>query len=267
MGGRGGIGALFQRVVVRAGATTLVSDRDTVISNEKVAGQSDLVLVAVPLRVTPAVLASIAPFMRPDAVLISLGSLMEPSVAPLAHAPGAALFLHPLFGPGRRSLEGAAFAWATPTHKAVESPHWVWLHDLLSAQGASLARTTPEEHDRAMALAQALIHGLAAVVAPAIVGGLPGPDAMHWMSPTLRLHLALMGRILYQDPALYGDILALNRHSTEAIDMLMTRLTDLRARVERGPDAVAALFSDARAALGQLGPRLEAEGDAALGEG
>ncbi len=267
VGGRGGIGSLFQRIVARSGAATLVSDRDTALSNAEVAAWSDLVLVAVPLRLTPAVLTSIAPSVRPDAVLVSLGSLMEPSVEPLSGRPGASLLLHPLFGPGRPSLEGAALAWASPTGKVVASPHWSWLRGLLSSRGASLTHTTPEEHDRAMAAAQALMHGMAATVAPLLVEMLPGPDALHWMSPTLRLHLALMGRILHQDPALYGDILALNRHSIGAIDLLTARLTDLRARVAEGPDAVAALFSEARDALGEAGPRFAAEGDAALGEG
>jgi len=96
---------------------------------------------------------------------------------------------------------------------------------------------------------------------------LPGDDPLAWATPTLRLQLALMARILSQDPALYGDLLALNRHTHVVIDCLIARLTALRAAALDGPETVAAIFTGARNLLGPLGQDLAAEGDHALGEG
>ncbi len=143
----------------------------------------------------------------------------------------------------------------------------VWLTRLIEGQGARIVTTTPGEHDRAMAGAQALLHGTYAALAPEIMATLPGDDPLAWATPTLRLQLALMSRILHQDPALYGDVLALNRHTPLVIDRLIARLTALRAAALDGPEAVAALFSTVRDLLGPLGQDLAAEGDRALGEG
>src|SRR5579883_3318821 len=72
-GGYGGIGSLFARLLGASGAEVLLSDRETALSNTALAARCDLTLVAVPLRATPAVLAEMAPRVRPDAALVSLG--------------------------------------------------------------------------------------------------------------------------------------------------------------------------------------------------
>ena len=262
VGGHGGIGGLFARILLGAGATVLVSDRGTTLSNVDVAARSDLTLVAVPLRATPAVLAEVAPHMRPDAALASLGSLMELALPALKQCRGETFLLHPLFGPGRRALGGTTLAMAP-----MNGERWRnWLLRLLGRQGAYIVTTTPEEHDRAMAAAQALLHGTYAALAPEIMAALPGEDPLAWATPTLRLQLALMGRILHQDPALYGDLLALNRYTRLAIERFMARLAALRDALD-SPEAVTSLFGAARDEVGPLGPRLASEGDRALGEG
>lgn len=289
VGGHGGIGRLFGRLLAEAGASLLVSDRGTSLTNADLAARCDLILVAVPLRATPAVLSDIAPHVRPDTALASLGSLMEPSLPALERCTGHPFLLHPLFGPGRRGLHGATLAVASsglrPTgwfHGQADGPaghatatataahRQDWLLNLLRRQGATVVVTTPEEHDRAMAVAQALLHGVGVALAPQVLDSLPGPDPLAWASPTLRLQLALMARILHQDPRLYGDLLALNRHAPAAINALIGRLSILLDAMTSGPgaaDAVADLFAAARDTLGPLGPRLAAEGDRALGEG
>jgi prephenate dehydrogenase len=263
IGGHGGIGSFFTRVLQAAGVTVLVSDRGTRLGNVEVAARCDLTLVSVPLRATPAVLAEVAPHMRPDAALASLGSLMELALPSLDGCVGETFLLHPLFGPGRHGLPGTTLALAP-----LRGGRWrLWLSRLLEAQGARIVMTTPEEHDRAMIGAQALLHGTYTALAPEIMATLPGDDPLTWATPTLRLQLALMSRILYQDPALYGDILALNRHTPLALDRLIARLTALRVAALDGPDAVAAIFDSARDLLGSLGQDLAIEGDQALGEG
>ncbi len=262
VGGHGGIGSLFARVLGEADAAVLVSDRGTTLTNTDLAARCDLTLVVVPLRATPAVLAEVAPHVRPDAGLGSLGSLMEPALPAMYGCAGDTFLLHPLFGPGRRGLGGATFALAS-----LRGARWQrWLRELLERQGARVVGTTAAEHDQAMAGAQALLHGVYAALAPEIMATLPGDDPLAWATPTLRLQLALMARILSQDPALYGDLLALNRHTPLVIDRLMTRLAALRAAALDNPDAVAALFATAHGALGSLGLRLATEGDEALGE-
>lgn len=261
-GGHGGIGSLFARLLGAAGFDVLVSDRATALSNAELAARCDLALVAVPLRATPPVLAEMAPRVRPGAALVSLGSLMEPAAAALEQCAGETFLLHPLFGPGRKSLRDARLALAASGDGARQA----WLRHWLREQGAGIVITTPPEHDRAMAAAQALLHSSYAALTPEIMA-LPGGDPLAWASPTLHAQLSLMARILRQDARLYGELLALNRHAPAAIDRLIARLTALRAAAADGPDAVAALFTAARDTLGSHGATLAEEGDRLLGEG
>ena len=262
VGGHGGIGSLFVRLLREAGLRVVISDRATTLRNVDVAAGCDLTLVAVPLGVTPAVLAEMAPHVPSGAALASLGSLMELAVPALASCAGESFLLHPLFGPGRKRLRGATLAYAALR----AGPRQTWLVQWLRKRGASVVMTTPQEHDRLMAVAQALLHGSYAALAPEIARGLPGDNPLIWASPTLRLQLGLMSRILHQDPHLYGDLLALNRHAPAAIDALIGRLAALGTAVQDGPDAVTAFFAAARAELGPHGPALAAEGARALGE-
>jgi prephenate dehydrogenase len=262
VGGHGGIGSLFVRLLREAGLRVVISDRATTLHNVDVAAGCDLTLVAVPLGVTPAVLAEMAPHVPSRAALASLGSLMELAVPALASCAGESFLLHPLFGPGRKRLRGATLAYAALRG----GPRQTWLVQWLRKRGASVVMTTPQEHDRLMAVAQALLHGSYAALAPEIARGLPGDNPLAWASPTLRLQLGLMSRILYQDPHLYGDLLALNRHAPAAIDALIGRLATLRTAVQESPDAVTAFFAAAREELGPHGPALAAEGARALGE-
>lgn len=263
VGGRGGIGSLFARLFGADGLDVLISDRDTALRNTDLAARCDLLAVAVPLRVMPDVLREVAPHLAPDAAIVSLGSLMEPAAEALRPCTRQAFLLHPLFGPGRKSLRGATLVCASLRGGAVQD----WLLTWLRGQGAHVVTSTPEEHDRTMAVAQALLHGNYAALAPQIMRRLPAEDPLAWTSPTLRLQLGLMARILRQDARLYGDLLALNRHAAAAFDELIERLTALRQAMAAGPDAVEELFSTAGADLGPLGADLAAEGDRALGEG
>lgn len=261
-GGHGGMGSFFARTLEAAGIIVHVSDRDTELTNAGLAARCNLILVAVPLRATASVLTEIAPHVRFGTALASLGSLMEPAVPPLRRCAGETFLLHPLFGPGRRTLDGTTLAAAS-----LRGGRWRgWLLGLLRERGAAVMTTTPEAHDRAMAVAQALLHGTSAALAPEIMAGLQGDDPLAWASPTLRLQLALMSRILHQDPALYGDLVALNRHTPLVIDGLIERLEELRAAASESPDAVAALFAAARDALGPHGEEMAVEGNRLLGE-
>jgi prephenate dehydrogenase len=259
------MGSFFAARLAAAGLTVLVSDRDTPLSNAALAARCELALVAVPLRATPAVLAEMAPHVPPGGALASLGSLMEPAAEALGGAEEAFL-LHPLFGPGRKSLRGARLAVAS-LHFGRPGPRQAWLLQWLRGQGAGVVTTTPAAHDRTMAVAQALLHGGYAALTPQLAAALPSDDPLAWASPTLRLQLALMSRILHQDAGLYGDLLALNRHARAAIDALIARLEQLRAAAVAGPEAAGAFFGAARDALGPAGPALAEEGDRALGEG
>ena len=88
------MGRWFARFLTEQGCTVLVSDRGTALSNRALARQCQIVVVCVPIRATPAVLAEIADVVRADALIVNTASLMLPSLAVMEGIPSELLYLH-----------------------------------------------------------------------------------------------------------------------------------------------------------------------------
>jgi prephenate dehydrogenase len=119
---------------------------------------ADVVVVAVPVVAMRAVFAAIAPHLRPDALVVDVGSVkVLPSQWMLELLPPGVdiVATHPLFGPqsARTGLAGLRF---------VVCPIRGDRHEKVAAFGRDLGLavtvTTPEEHDEEMAYVQALTH-------------------------------------------------------------------------------------------------------------
>lgn len=155
IGGLGEMGRWFSRFFRERGFEVLIGEPHLTPTCAEVAARADVVVISVPLHLTEAIIAELAPHIRPEALLTDLTSLKQgPMQAMLQHFAGAVVGTHPLFGPGEASLadqnivlcRGRGEEWFT------------WLHDLFVASGARVEITTPEEHDRLMSLVQGLTH-------------------------------------------------------------------------------------------------------------
>jgi prephenate dehydrogenase len=93
----------------------------------------------------------------------------------------------------------------------------------------------PDTHDRLMAVIQGLTHFGNLCMAEAIRRtGTDLAAALGATSPVYRIQMGLIGRLLSQDPALYGDMLQLNPHVPPVLASFGEAATDLRTRVEGG---------------------------------
>jgi len=155
IGGLGEMGRWFSRFFHEQGFEVLIGEPGLQPTCSEVAAQADVVVISVPLHLTEAVIAELAPHLRPEALLTDLTSLkVGPVQAMLRHFSGAVVGTHPLFGPGEPSLAGQNVVLCRG-----RGEEWFqWLHDLLVAGGAKVEITTPEEHDRLMSLVQGLTH-------------------------------------------------------------------------------------------------------------
>src|SRR5258708_2693213 len=131
VGGNGQMGRWLHSFWTERGCEVLVSDRDTNTSNEEVVRGSDRSFVAVPLRATPEVIGSLAGFVGLDSGLVSIASLMAPSVRELEEVRGDALCAHPVFGPTVRSHAGLPLITAP-----IRGTRWhAWLVDEFTDAG------------------------------------------------------------------------------------------------------------------------------------
>lgn len=239
IGGTGKMGRLFSGVFERAGHEVHVCGRTTFLSCVDLAEASDLVMVSVPIRDTVDVIRRIAPLLTPDQILCDLTSLKTGPVAAMLESAASVIGFHPMFGPGVPSLNGQIII-VIPARCSRETLRA--LCSIFEREGASVTFSTPEEHDRIMALVQGLTHSVTLMVAETMrrVGVTP-EDSAPFMSPVYQIEMGLVGRLLSQSPELYGDMLMLNPNVTPVLAACKEALEDLLRIVTAGDKAA---FSD-----------------------
>lgn len=172
------------------------------------AKRSDIVLVSVTIEKTVEVIRQVAPLMRPGSLIMDVTSIKsEPVRAMKAFAPVGveALGTHPMFGPSMPSMRGQTII-LTP----VEERTGQWLNEISSlfqSDGAHVEVLGPEEHDRIMAVVQALTHFAYIGIGSTLKAlQFDVETSRRFMSPVYEIMIDFVGRILDQNPELYASI-------------------------------------------------------------
>ena len=208
IGGTGGMGRLFSRIFQEAGHDVMVSGRTTSITNEYIAEHAELIVLSVPIRDTIPVIESIAPYVSSSQILTDFTSLKTGPVRAMLATRARVIGLHPMFGPSIVDLHGQTII-ATPAR--YEDADLIFLQTLFENQGARVTITTPEEHDRMMAVIQGLTHFKAILFAGTMRRlGITPADTESYISPVYRIETGIAGRLLSQNAELYADILCMN---------------------------------------------------------
>ncbi|KAF5058726.1 T-protein [anaerobic digester metagenome] len=260
LGGTGGMGTLFSRVFEEAGWAVSVRGRTGSEPMASFLTRQDVVVVSVPIEVTLGVIAQVAPHLRPDQLFCDLTSLKVGPVAEMSRSSAPAVGLHPMFGPGVASLTGQTIV-VTPATATKEQ--CAPLFTLLREAGARLTFSTPDHHDRMMAVVQGLAHSLTLVMAETMRRlDCDLNEVLSFTSPVYRIELGLVGRLLAQDPALYREMLRSNPHVLPVLEVCSEALEDLRDTVaDPGPVAFSRLFEENAAVFADYAPVATAETD------
>ena len=172
------------------------------------AERSDIVLVSVTIDRTVEVIKQVAPVMRPGSLIMDVTSIKsEPVQAMKTFTPTGveALGTHPMFGPTMPSMRGQTII-LTP----VEEKTGRWLNEislLFQSDGAHVEVLSPEEHDRIMAVVQALTHFAYIGIGSTLKAlQFDVENSRRFMSPVYEIMIDFVGRILDQNPELYASI-------------------------------------------------------------
>lgn len=227
---------------------------------ERLLEESDVLLFAAPIRDT---VATIEAWTARSAgrergrLWLDVTSIKQAPVAAMLRSQAEVVGLHPMTAPPKSpTLKGRVLAVCEARLDAWRP----WVAALLQALQAECVRVTPERHDRAMALIQAMVHAShlaeAGVLRDYAAALGPPADLVPLRTASFELDVAMMTRILSLNPQIYEDIQFCNPHVPEMLDRLLGELGALRDLVTRGDaDARAAFrarFLDAnRAALGE----------------
>jgi prephenate dehydrogenase len=242
IGGTGKMGRLFAGVFKKAGYGIIVSGRSTKITSRDIAQECDLVIVSVPIRDTIHVIEEIAPLLHKSQLLCDLTSLKAGPVAAMLKSEADVIGLHPMFGPTVRSIKQQTII-ACPARAAPATTKV--LLDVFRNEGAVCTTTTPEDHDRMMAVVQGLTHFVTLCMADSIRRlGIDIDDTKAFTSPVYQIELGLVGRLLSQDAGLYGSILQENPFVPEVLAACRESVASLQTIVlEKDPEPFAAFFA------------------------
>ncbi len=110
---------------------------------------------------------------------------------------------HPMFGPGIHTFQGQRVVLCRGRGDA-----WFeWVKATFEARGLVVTESSPEQHDRAMALVQVLTHYQTQVLGLTLARmGIPLEEPLAFTSPAYLLEAYVTARHFAQSPALYGPI-------------------------------------------------------------
>lgn len=248
------MGRLFSGLFSAAGyRVESLEASDSAFAVERTA-HAALVLLAVPIERTCDVIAALPPLPH-DCVLVDITSVKRaPLAAMLAAHSGPVVGLHPMFGPDVRSLAGQLVV----VCHGRDPTRYQWLLDLISGWGARLGEETPERHDQAMQVIQAMRHFTS--IAYGLFLQREQADLQQLLrlsSPIYRLELGMVGRLFAQDPALYADIMLQAEDLPELIGSYRDALDELLGLLKEGRrEALIERFGKAREHFGELAPAL-----------
>lgn len=236
VGARGQMGALLKRAFHKAGYAMTTLDRP--YSNEAIRAAlsgpggagADLVLLSVPVTAIRQVAETLAPFMKPGAILCDVCSVkVNPLKQMLEAYAGPVVGTHPLFGPvipeGFEPRVAVTPGREAPGNETSEGSAAQAVSDVFARAGFSPFASTAEEHDRAMAVVQ----GLNFITTTAyLAAARQTPGIENFRTPSFERRLEAARKMLTQDRELFQLISEDNPYLQETVRQF-TAYLDLAA--------------------------------------
>ena len=233
IGGRGKMGRFFAKQLSSFGHYVDILGRDGWDNAQQLLETADLVIVSVPIEQTVSIIEKTTRYLTASTTLADITSIKTPIVqAMLERHPGPVLGLHPMFGPGINSF----LAQNVVVCPGRQQQAYQWFLDFIASKGGKLIWSTPQEHDRMMAVVQAIRHfstfGLGAFLAEENVDL---SRTLEFASPPYRMQLDLVSRLFAQNSSLYLNVM-LPEERPQIISRLAatySRLAELIAKGDR----------------------------------
>ncbi len=192
-------------------------------NNETAVGDVDVAIISVPIEETANVVREITPHMRRNAVLCEISSVKLGIIDSLREAASCGLqplSIHPMFGPGTRSL-----------HKKILMVPVIDLENEYNQTKrifpeAEIVSVAAEQHDRAMALTLSIPY-LINMIIGAMFSGEDIELLERLGGTTFRLQKVLTGAIMAQPVGLHYSLHTQNPLAKSILSTLPSRINDL----------------------------------------
>jgi chorismate mutase/prephenate dehydrogenase len=242
IGGLGRMGEWMSRYLDMVGYHVDVADPveketpfDRVSDWEKMIGNYDLVVVAVPLRPSNAILHRLAE-LKPRGLVFDIGSLKSPmqsGLEALAQSGCRVCSVHPMFGPDEIGLSGRHILFVDVGNKeALADARALFAHTAADCVDLSL-----QEHDEVMAWVLGLSHLVNIAFASALAeSGEAVPLLRQISSSTFNAQLKVAAQVVSENPHLYYEIQQGNRMTGEVVDQFSRVFEELARAVRVGDE-------------------------------
>lgn len=242
IGGLGRMGLWMARYLDTVGYRVDVADPadveapfDVIDDWESAVDDYDLIVVAVPLRPSNAVLHRLAE-LEPQALIFDIGSLKSPMTSgleALAAADCRVCSVHPMFGPDEIGLSGRHILFVDVGNAdALAEARALFAHTAAECVDLSLA-----EHDEVMAWVLGLSHLVNIAFASALAeSGEAVPLLRRISSSTFNAQLQVAAQVVSENPHLYFEIQQGNAMTGEVVGQFRSVLDDLARAVRVGDE-------------------------------
>ena len=230
IGARGKMGRWFTAHLNGLGYNvTAIDMRTGDAEGRRTLGETDLVLVSVPISETARVILEAAPHMRKGAVLAEISSVKSEPHEALKAAAGfgvTPLCIHPMFGPSADELIDKTVV-VLPV--ADTNREWELARRLFPR--ARLTVSDPTTHDRCMAALLSLPY-LMNLAFARVVEGMDVQLLRELAGPTYVVQMALSQGVVQEESSLVRELVLENRFSCDLIESFKGAIKELQRALE-----------------------------------
>jgi len=205
-------------------------------NNLEAAASSDVVIISLPIDVTPDIIRELAPQMKKGSLLLDVTSVKEEPARLMSEyaAEGVEVIpTHPMFGPRIRSLDGQVVV-LTPE---VTGEWYKKVLNFLEMENTRIIVTSPEIHDKMMSIVQGLTHFAYVSIAATIEKlDVDVKESRKFASPIYNLMLDTIARITAQNPYLVYSIQTKNRYIEETHEIFFETFKELKDMISSGKE-------------------------------
>lgn len=231
IGGKGQLGSIFVDLFVRTHYHVDIIEKDDWPTADAVLAKADLVIMSVPIRVTPETIQKLK-HLPEHCILADMTSVKEsPLYEMMKVHSGPVVGLHPMFGPDVTNLVKQTII----TCEGRYPEKYQWLMDQLAVWGAKIHPVTAQAHDQAMSTVQVMRHFSTIAYGYHLMSeGANLQELVDMSSPIYRLEIMMVGRLFAQNPVLYSDIIFANPENISMMKRFAYRFLQLLEDVEQG---------------------------------
>jgi prephenate dehydrogenase len=232
IGGTKGMGHWFAGLLKKEGSTVHVCGRKTKLQINDLVRLCNVIVVAVPISATADIIKQVGPMLTKDALLMDLTSLKkEPVKIMLANSKAEVIGCHPLFGPQLKDASGQNVILCPARGKK-----WLgWLKTVFQKNKLAVWESTPEKHDKIMAVVQALNHLNTISLGMALAQtNITLAEINKFSTPIFRTKLDIIRKVFVESPELYHDIVMGNHQTDKMLDIYEKALKDICAKIKSG---------------------------------